>query len=167
MSSWSCIASSPIVLAIALVACDPPAPRREWTPDDHGQPQRVDPERVPSGAERAEDEEDPAVRAARALWNAVCAGCHGREGRGDGPSRPPGATLADFADPAWQSARSDVEIAAVIREGRNMMPAFGEQLRGEGIEVLVAYVRSLGTKEASAPAPTAPPPPTGEADPPH
>lgn len=61
--------------------------------------------------------------------------------------------MADFADPAWQDSRSDQEIARVVREGRNMMPAFGRELRDDGIDVLVAVVRSLRAagREPSAP----------------
>ena len=135
-----------IGIAIVFSACNTSEPLREWTPDDHGQPRRDDTEVIPPGAEPETegDEEDPSLRAARALFNSMCAGCHGRDGRGRGPELPPGAQAADFTDAAFQSARSDADLAKSIREGRNMMPAFAQQLRSEGVDVLVAYVRLLG-----------------------
>lgn len=141
-----------IASAIVIAACDSSKPLREWTPDDHGQPQRPDMERVPSATESEPESIDPALRAARALFNAACATCHGREGGGGGPNLPPGVAVPNFGDRAWQSARSDEELAKVIREGRNTMPAFGEQLRAEGVDALVAYVRSLGAAAQPTPA---------------
>ena len=92
---------------------------------------------------QAEPNEDPAARAARALWNATCSGCHGRDGRGHGEARPPGAQIPDFTTSAWQSGRSDEQIAQAIRDGRGMMPGFGKQLNDQGIAVLLGYVRAL------------------------
>lgn len=130
-----------MLVCAALGACGSPAPRREWTPDDHGQPARD--ESVESAADAPEEGGDPAARAARALWNVTCGGCHGRDGRGGGAARPPGATMPDLASAAWQDARSDDAIATVIRDGRGMMPAFGSQMHEEAIRVLVAHVRTL------------------------
>ena len=130
------------LLGFALVACGSPAPLREWTPDDHGQPAGDD--SVDDTAQAPEaDGVDPMVRAAQALWNVSCAGCHGREGRGDGISRPPGATLPDFTASAWQDARSDEAIAKAIHDGRGMMPEFGSKMHDEAISALVKHVRTL------------------------
>lgn len=93
----------------------------------------------------------------------MCASCHGREGLGNGPSAP--GVLANFQDPEWQRSRSDADIASVIRLGRGMMPAFGEQIVPAGIEALVGHVRRLGNANAE-PAPTdANATPTGEPSP--
>lgn len=127
----------------ALVACgqDKPADVRVWRPEDHAQPAEVDPGRVPSEVP-ADQPADPA-RAAQALWKIACAGCHGLDGRGGGPSLPPGANVPNFADAAWQQSRTDAVIADVIRNGRNLMPAFGEQVTPDGINALVTHIRSL------------------------
>lgn len=85
---------------------------------------------------------DPA-RAAQALWKVACAGCHGLDGRGGGPSLPPGASVPNFTDAAWQSSRTDAAITDVIRDGRNLMPPFGEQVTADGINALLAHIRSL------------------------
>lgn len=114
---------------------------RQWRPEDHGQPAEIDPARVPSEAPAAQPA-DPA-RAAQALWKVACAGCHGADGRGAGPSLPPGASVPNFANAAWQAERSDTAIADVIRGGRNLMPAFGAQITDDGIAALVTHIRSL------------------------
>jgi mono/diheme cytochrome c family protein len=72
-----------------------------------------------------------------------CASCHGESGRGDGTSRPPGAQPPDLTLAAYRGTRSDAELHKIIKEGRNMMPAFGEQLTDLGIDALVAHVRTL------------------------
>ena len=137
----ACIA---VLLAILSGACGREPPRREWTPADHGQPATPDDVGADSSASaQAEPGEDPNARAARALWNATCAGCHGREGHGDGPSKPPIARIPDFATAAWQGSRSDEQLAQAIHDGRGMMPSFGKQLNAEGIAVLVQHIRSF------------------------
>src|SRR5262245_29417493 len=109
-------------LALCVCACREPSPKREWRASDHGQP----PIEAPANddeATAASDGEDTSVRAARALFVAACAGCHGRDGRGQGDARPPGAQLPDFTVEAWQTTRSDAQLAQTIRDGRGMMPA--------------------------------------------
>jgi cytochrome c oxidase cbb3-type subunit 3 len=94
---------------------------------------------------------DAEARAARALWLAACASCHGREGRGDGPSPPPGARVPDLSIASTLASKSDEQLAAVIRDGRGMMPAFVKQIVPAGIDALVEHVRALSAGEATAP----------------
>jgi mono/diheme cytochrome c family protein len=147
----------------SIAACGGKAPTREWTPADHGQPQAA-----PDGdrAEPVEDDgEDPTVRAARALWNATCAGCHGRDARGHGEAAPPIAKIPDFTLPEFQKSCSDEQLAQVIRDGRGMMPGFGKQVNPQGIAALVHHIRSVavppsGAAQGAAPAaPSAAPAP--------
>ena len=42
--------------------------------------------------------------------------------------------------------QSDADLAAVITKGRNKMPAFGQKLKPEEIQRLVAYIRQFGKK---------------------
>jgi mono/diheme cytochrome c family protein len=137
--------------ALLIGACGEPPPQREWTPADHGQPENADPDRTPKEDAQPVTSAESLARAAAALWNASCASCHGREGRGDGAARPPGAQLPDFSSAQWQSTRSDEQLAQVIRDGRGTMPGFGKQLNANGIEVLVDQVRRF---VAAEPAPT-------------
>jgi mono/diheme cytochrome c family protein len=140
------------LLALAMcatAACGQPAPKRQWTPADHGQPERSADDREPAldeSAQMAETGENQSARAAGALFIATCAGCHGRDGRGQGEARPPGAQLPDFSAEAWQRSRSDAQLAQMIRDGRGMMPAFKKRISDEGIAVLVQHVRRLGVE---------------------
>ena len=66
---------------------------------------------------------------------------------------PPGAKVPDLTVPELQSNRTDEQLAAAIRDGRNMMPAFGTQLNPEGVRALVAHIRSFAApKPAPKPA---------------
>lgn len=133
--------------AVMLFACDSRvAPQREWRPEDHAQPAEVDPSRVPQALPA--NEEGGTERAAAALWNVSCASCHGRDGRGQGPSKPPGAQVPDFTSPDFQKQRSDAQVLSVIREGRGMMPPFGKQLNEQGLGALVQHVRKFGVTAA-------------------
>ena len=138
-----------LLTALTLSACKDEASsaRRTWTPADHAQPpgREVDPSRIPgSAAAPGASEGDPIERAAAALYLMRCASCHGRDGQGGGPELPPGATPPSFADPAWQEGIADEAIVAVIRDGRNLMPAFAQEIAPEGIQALVAHLRRLG-----------------------
>jgi mono/diheme cytochrome c family protein len=137
-----------------LSACEEP-PLREWRPEDHGQPK---PQSTPGRVAPAEDAEpvsaeEAEARATLALWNVTCASCHARDGKGGGPGLPPGAKVPDLTDPAFASTRKDEELAASIRDGKGMMPGFGQQLGVEGVAAMVAHVRKLSAP-AAAPAPT-------------
>jgi mono/diheme cytochrome c family protein len=163
---------SVVVLIGALGCSEPPLPEAgEWTAADHTQPDRGAATTNQQRAPRAERASDP-LAAAAALWNVTCASCHGRTGLGDGPAAP--GPMVSFASAEWQNGRSDVEIAQVITDGRNMMPAFGDTIAPAGIEALVALIRRFGGApgpaptggSSSPPAPSVPPeapPPAGSA----
>lgn len=169
-----------LLSALWVLGCEePPLPEAgEWTAADHAQPDRGAATTNQQRAPRAERASDP-LAAAAALWNVTCASCHGRTGAGDGPSAP--GPMVSFASAEWQNGRSDVEIAQVIVDGRNMMPAFGDTIAPAGIEALVALIRRFGGAtgpvpaggspaapgEAPSPAPSSPDPspPSGAASP--
>jgi len=121
---------------------------REWKASDHQPPPAV----APEGQGEAQEGGDPEVRAAQALWGMRCATCHGQEGRGDGPGKPPGANLPDMTSAAFQGVRSDAQLTEVIAKGRGLMPAFSDQLTEAGIHALVRHVRGLapGTQGTEA-----------------
>jgi len=139
-------------LAIVLFcsACGDRAPEREWTPADHAQPSEALP--TEGADEPAAQQAGPADpdRASRALWSVTCAGCHGRDGRGHGESIPPGAQLPDFTSEAFQHARSDAQLAQVIRDGKGMMPPFGKKLSEDGMAALVRRVRAFAESPPGA-----------------
>jgi cytochrome c oxidase cbb3-type subunit 3 len=77
-------------------------------------------------------------------WMKQCSSCHGKRGRGDGPNaamfKP-----RDLVKLEWQDSVKDEEIAKVIKEGRNKMPAFN--LPDSTIAELVGHIRSFGAAE--------------------
>lgn len=87
------------------------------------------------------------------LYSAYCAGCHGFEGRGDGPMAPglqkdTGVRPIDLTDPAFQERLNDKLLARAIREGgvthrTGFMPAWGLTLSEPQLDDLVAYIREL------------------------
>lgn len=71
---------------------------------------------------------------------AVCAGCHGADGKGMTAVGAPNLT-----DAVWLYGSSEETIAETIRLGRNnMMPAQKERLGEAKVHLLAAYVYSLG-----------------------
>lgn len=139
-------------LALLLACGEGPTPERVWTPADHVQPpsRQVDPARIPQRAPEALSPEEQRLRAARALWSVSCASCHGADGSG-GPEAP--GPVPNFQDAAWQTSRTDAQLALSIRNGRGMMPAF-DNVDEAGLAALVGLVRAF--------APPPPPPPAAE-----
>ncbi|MEZ4255804.1 MAG: cytochrome c [Polyangiales bacterium] len=139
---------------LAASACGETPTLREWQPTDHAQPAEanVDPARVAADAPSEPlPQGESLARAAAALYRMSCAPCHGMEGRGDGPAKPEGATIRSFADAAFQSSNTDEALAAVIADGRGLMPKFGTQINPDGIHALVVHIRSLGPGAAAKP----------------
>lgn len=81
---------------------------------------------------------------AASVFKSKCVMCHAADGSGNSPS---GKALKakDLRSPETQS-KSDTEIADVITKGRNKMPAFGEKLKPDQIQGLVAYIHQLAKK---------------------
>ncbi len=90
------------------------------------------------------------AREGRTVFRHYCAPCHGEYGRGDGfnaynlDPKP-----RDLADPGFQSARNDEDLAAVVRTGggvaglSNAMPPWGRTLNERQIHNLVRFIRYL------------------------
>ena len=76
---------------------------------------------------------------------AVCAACHGPEGKGDGAKAPflsprPGNLVS-----AATSAKSDKELLKIIANGKphTAMPSWDGTLSAEDQEAVLRYIRSL------------------------
>lgn len=125
--------------ALALVGCDRgPSEVREWKPDDHDQPPAA-PGQVT--ARPGTEGVDPTL--IDLAWRRNCATCHGAVGRGDGPQGPM-VRAPDLTRPDWQANISDEEMAAIIRKGKNKMPAF--DLPDQVVQGLVQRIRSARGK---------------------
>lgn len=74
---------------------------------------------------------------------ALCAACHGTEGKGN-----PALGAPNLTDKIWLHGSSEEKIAETIKLGRqNRMPAQGEFLGEAKVRVLAAYVYSLSRKQ--------------------
>ena len=81
------------------------------------------------------------------VYTKRCAGCHGRDGKGNGL-----VGRGDFTNPGWHRGWSDEDLIGVITAGRGKtMP--GVRLPAIEMNSLVAYVRSLDVSRGSSDAP--------------
>lgn len=105
----------------------------------------------PVTIELGDDAEGAISTEALAVYAQRCAGCHGNEGRGDGPA---GRTLRpaprDFRDESWQRRVTDEQVARIIVRGGPsaglsvLMPANRDLgRRPELVDGLVQLVRSF------------------------
>jgi mono/diheme cytochrome c family protein len=70
-----------------------------------------------------------------AVYSSNCASCHGADGQGlVGPALGGGAVVEAYPDEADQ--------VAVITDGRNGMPDFGDNLSAEEIQAVTDYTRN-------------------------
>jgi mono/diheme cytochrome c family protein len=81
---------------------------------------------------------------AAGLFKSKCVMCHGENGSGNTPSGK--ALQAKDLRSEETQKKSDAELAEVITKGRDKMPAFGQKLKPEQIQQLVAYIRQLAKK---------------------
>ena len=74
-------------------------------------------------------------------YKAKCLMCHGADGLG---ATPAGKSLkvVSFKDPAAVKA-TDSDLAAIVKNGKNKMPAYAGKLTDAQIKSVVAYVRTL------------------------
>ncbi len=81
-----------------------------------------------------------ANNSAARTYKTNCVSCHGQDGRGSGVGKS--LHTADFHSAQVQQ-QSDVQLAAVVADGRGNMPAFGTRLSKDQIVALVKYIRTL------------------------
>jgi cytochrome c6 len=73
-----------------------------------------------------------------------CGACHGADGKGNtGAGKALG--VHDFTSETIQKI-TDAELAGIISNGKNKMPAYSKSLKDSDIKSLVAYVRELQKK---------------------
>jgi mono/diheme cytochrome c family protein len=102
--------------------------------------------RKPSGF-RLFDQTD--LSEGKKVFETRCFVCHGRDGKGDGPSATGlSEKPQDLTDPNWQKSNSDDLIGIVIKQGgvaigkTGAMPPNPDLTQAQ-IQSLVAFVRSL------------------------
>jgi cbb3-type cytochrome c oxidase subunit III len=78
------------------------------------------------------------------LFKQKCSMCHGVDGKGYSALKTP-----DFTDPKVQASLTDKEIVETIKNGKKgtPMPAFGDKLTEDQIQLLLKYLRSLDSSK--------------------
>jgi len=82
------------------------------------------------------------LRRGKLVFDQYCIVCHGAGGRGDGTVVSKFVPPPDLTLPA-SVQRSDGYIFAVLRQGRGLMPRYGDKVRGADRWHVVNYVRQL------------------------
>jgi cytochrome c553 len=91
---------------------------------------------------------------ARAMFETICATCHGNTGQGNGPAAESLPTKPrNYTDAAWQASVTDAQIKDIIIHGGQavgkspLMPANPELERDtEKLDGLVKIIRAFGKK---------------------
>jgi mono/diheme cytochrome c family protein len=79
----------------------------------------------------------------KALWDAKCAACHGKDGSGQTPI---GLKLGikDYRDAKWQAVVTDAQLITDITGGvGSKMPAYGKKLGAADIVGVVGVIRGF------------------------
>ncbi len=90
------------------------------------------------------------ANAGKAKYDSLCAGCHGKTGKGDGPAA---ASLnpkpQDHSDGKVMNSLSAQYLSDIIKNGgagvkkSPLMPAWGKTLKDQEISDVIVYIRSL------------------------
>jgi cytochrome c oxidase cbb3-type subunit 3 len=75
----------------------------------------------------------------KALYDAKCAMCHGKNGVANAMAKGSG----NFNDPKWQEANTAEAIAKIAAEGKGKMKGLQDKLTPEQIQAVAAYVKTL------------------------
>ena len=88
---------------------------------------------------------------AKKMYGYDCAMCHGADGAGKGElTSQMKLTLSDMSDPATLKDKTDAQLYATIRDGKDKMPAEGDRMNPQDGWSLIAYVRSLSDGKTKA-----------------
>ncbi|MGH9871257.1 MAG: c-type cytochrome [Pyrinomonadaceae bacterium] len=82
------------------------------------------------------------ARSATELYSRNCVSCHGRDGRAK-TLKARRNHARNISDAEWQDRVSDERIFNSIMNGKGKMPAFGQKISEQEIDLLVTYVRAL------------------------
>src|ERR1700675_4986095 len=90
------------------------------------------------------------ANAGKAKYESLCAGCHGKTGKGDGPAA---ASLnpkpQDHSDGKTMNSLTDKYLVDIVKDGgagvkkSPLMPAWCKTLKDQEISDVNAYIRSL------------------------
>ena len=74
-------------------------------------------------------------------YKARCAMCHGEDGTANTPAGK-AFKAASFNEPAIVKI-PDLDRIAIVKKGKDKMPAFGDKLTDDQIKSVLAYIRTL------------------------
>ena len=100
----------------------------------------------------------PDAAAGKAVYERLCVGCHGGDGRGGRMARMLPVPPRNLADPTYMQSRSAEHLFVAVKDGSaaaglsNAMPGFGGQLDDQEIRNTVAYVQTLAEAQPASPA---------------
>ena len=97
-----------------------------------------------AGCHKAEVADNGAADAEQA-FSAICAKCHGSDGKG-GLAAAGANAPRNFCDAEFQKSRTDDDLKQVIRKGKGGMPAFGNSFTDAELAGLVLKLRSFAPK---------------------
>jgi mono/diheme cytochrome c family protein len=127
---------------LASVGCDVTPELSEWTLADHDH--QVEAKRRRStGAPKTHAAPSQRNQLIDVTWMKQCASCHGKRGKGDGPSSTM-VKARDLTSTEWQASATDEGMAQVIRHGRDKMPAFN--LPDSIIQGLIGHIREMAAR---------------------
>ncbi|HWP59696.1 MAG TPA: c-type cytochrome [Candidatus Acidoferrales bacterium] len=90
------------------------------------------------------------AKAGKSKYEAMCVGCHGATGKGDGPAASSlNPKPADLSDPAYVQSLSDRYLFQIIKDGGSkvnkspLMPGWAGALNDQDIWNVIAYLKTL------------------------
>jgi mono/diheme cytochrome c family protein len=131
------------VLSLVLWACES-APAagslKEWTAGDHHSQddEKASGQQAAQGARQPTGSDVPAL--VELTWRQQCTNCHGPMGKGDGQMGPM-LHAPDLTSAELQAKVTDQEMAAIIKGGKDKMPAFN--LPEPVLQAMVARIRQM------------------------
>lgn len=131
------------VLSMLLWACES-APAagslKEWTAGDHhsSDDEKASGQQAAQGARQPTGSDVPQL--VELTWRQQCTNCHGPMGKGDGQMGPM-LHAPDLTSAELQAKVTDQEMAAIIKGGKDKMPAFN--LPDPVLQAMVARIRQM------------------------
>ena len=81
-----------------------------------------------------------ADQATQDLYKGKCQACHGADGKASAVGKKLGAK--DFQDPDV-AKESEADMANIIGQGKNKMPAYKDKLTNDQIKALASYIKEM------------------------
>jgi ubiquinol-cytochrome c reductase cytochrome b subunit len=113
----------------------------------------IGPKKPPKEPGASADERAAQLRVASVIYREYCLNCHGKDGKGM-ELKAAMPEIPNFTSRSLQDSRTNAELAANIRTGKNKMPSFGEdRVKDDQLKALVAYIRAFGPERPPPPEP--------------